>query len=565
MTQGSDDVVVAVVDTGVRFDHPDLKRVSAGGRLLDGYDFISELGIAGDGDGRDTNASDPGDWCDGEASSWHGTRVAGIVGALTDNAIGVAGTTWRGRILPVRGLGKCGGTDSDLIAGMLWAAGIPVAGVPANPNPAKVINLSLGSSGACPASWRDAISQVVARGALVVVSAGNEGGPVGAPANCPGVAGVGAIRHAGTKVGFSNLGREVAISAPGGNCVNTSGACLFSIDTTSNAGTTSPGAHTYTDQNDVNVGTSFSAPIVAGVAALMVAVNERLSPAELIRRLQSGSKPFPRSASVADCHVPTGPGDVQIGECNCTTATCGAGMVNARGAVLEALRPAAVASANPTNATTGQVVNLDGSSSFAANGRSIVAYAWTVASSSGPAPTIANADSPNASFTATSDGAVTLRLAVTDDQGARDSVDVGVNGPGPGITVTVSPGSATVRVGTAQAFSAAVSNTADTQVTWQVDGVAGGNATVGTITSAGVYTAPATVPSPATVTVRAVSKADSARFGSAAVTITAAPTGGGGDGGGGGGGGGGAVDAAWLLAGLLMLALRAPAFSRKAA
>lgn len=554
-TQGSDDVVVAVVDTGVRFDHPDLKRVSAGGRLLDGYDFINDLEVANDGNGRDPDASDPGDWCDGDDSSWHGTRVSGIVGALTDNATGVAGTTWRGRILPVRGLGKCGGNDSDLVAAVLWASGISVAGVPANPNPAKVINLSFGSSGACPASWRDAISRVVARGVLVVVSAGNEGGPVGSPANCPGVAGVGAIRHAGTKVGFSNLGRELAISAPGGNCgVSGTGACLFSIDTTSNSGTTTPGAHTYTDQDSFNVGTSFSAPIVAGVAALMAAVNGQLGSAQLIRRLQNGSKPFPRTASVPDCHVPAGPADLQVSECNCTTDTCGAGMVNARGAVLEALRPAAVASANPTTATTGQVINLDGSSSFAANGRSIVSYAWTVAASSGPAPTIANADSPNASFTTTGDGTVALRLTVTDDQGAQDFADVNVNGTVQAITVTVSPGSATVQVGAAQAFSAAVANTANAQVTWQVDGIAGGNSTVGTITPAGVYTAPATVPSPATVTVRAVSSADNARFGSAQVTITAAPTGSAGNGGG--GGGGGAFDAAWLLAGLLGLARR---------
>jgi serine protease len=346
------------------------------------------------------------------------------------------------------------------------------------------------------------------------------------------------------------------VSAPGGNCVNTTGPCLFSIDTTSNAGTTTPGAHTYTNQTNINVGTSFSAPIVTGVAALMAAVNERLTAAHLIRRLQLGSKPFPRVASVPDCHVPTGPADVQASECNCTTETCGAGMVNARGAVLEALRPVAVASANPSTATTGEVVALDGSGSFASNSRSIVSYAWTVAAASGPVPTIANADSPNATFTTTSDGAVTLRLTVTDDQGAQDSADVNVNGTVQAITVSVSPGSATVQVGTTQAFSAGVANTANTQVTWQVNGVTGGNSTVGTISAAGTYTAPATVPTPATVTVRAVSNADNARFGSAQVTITAAPTGGGGNGGGGGGGGGGAVDAAWLLAGLLMLARR---------
>jgi serine protease len=551
-TQGADDVVVAVLDTGVRFDHPDLKRVAAGGRLLDGYDFITDATRANDGNGRDADASDPGDACQGSGSSWHGTRVSGIVGALTDNATGVAGITWRGRILPVRGLGNCGGADSDLIQAVLWAAGLPVTGVPDNPNPAKVINMSFGSSGACPASWQDAISQVVARGVLVVVSAGNEGGPVDSPANCPGVAAVAAIRHAGTKVGFSSLGRQIALSAPGGNCVNPTGACLYSIDTTTNAGTTTPGTNTYSDQFDFNVGTSFSAPIVAGIAALMTAVNGRLDSAQLIRRLQGGAKPFPKSSdtSIPDCHVPTGAGDLQTSECNCTTDTCGAGMANARGAVTEALRPVAVARANPTTAATGQAVDLDGSTSFASNGRSITTYAWTVVAASGPAPVIANANTPTASFTTTDNGALALRLTVTDDQGAQDSADVSVNGTVPAITVMVSPSAASVGAGGTQAFSATVANTPNTAVTWQVNGVTGGNSTVGTVSLSGLYTAPVTVPSPATVNVRAISDVDNSRFDSAQVTITPAFN----TGGGGNGGGGGAIDAAWLLVCLVMLA-----------
>ncbi|HET9693865.1 MAG TPA: S8 family serine peptidase [Steroidobacteraceae bacterium] len=545
-TQGSDEVVIAVVDTGVRFDHPDLRRVAAGGRLLDGYDFISDAGVANDGNGRDADASDPGDWCGNDPSSWHGTRVSGIVGALTDNATGVAGITWQGRILPIRGLGKCGGQDSDLIAGVLWAAGIHVSGVPDNPNPAKIINMSLGSNGTCPASWQDAIDQVVARGVLVVVSAGNDGGPVDSPANCTGVAAVAAIRHAGTKVGFSNLGSEIALSAPGGNCVNVTGPCLYSIDTTSNNGDTTPGANTYTDEFHYNVGTSFSAPIVAGIAGLMTAVNGRLDPAQLIRRLQDGARPFPSSpdSTVPDCRVPTGGDDFQTSECNCTTAACGAGMANANGAVTEALRPVAVATAGPTAAAAGQVVSLGGAGSFAANGRSITGYTWTVVGSDGPAPVIANANTPNASFTTTDDRWVTLRLTVTDDQGAQDVVDVTVNA----VTVAVSPGSASIRAGGGtQAFTATVGNTSNTAVTWQVNGVTGGNSTVGTISASGVYTAPATVPSPATVTVRAVSNADDTRFDTAQVTVTATASNSGG-----GGGGGGAIDAVWLLSCLLL-------------
>jgi serine protease len=479
--------------------------------------------------------------------------VSGIVGALTNNATGVAGATWRGRILPVRALGKCGGDDSDLIPAVLWAAGIHVNGVPDNPDPAKIINMSLGSSGACPASWQDAISQVVARGVLVVVAAGNEGGPVDSPANCPGVAAVAALRHIGTKVGFSSLGRKIALSAPGGNCVNTSGACLYSIDSTSNDGTTTPGTNTYTDQTDFNVGTSFSAPIVAGIAGLMTAVNSGLRAAQLIRRLQSGAKPFPKSSdtTVPDCHVPTGGSDLQTTECNCTTDTCGAGMANANGAVTEALRPVAVATSNPTVAASGQTVSLDGSGSFASNGRSITNYAWTVVASSGQAPVIANADTQSGSFTATNNGTLTVRLTVTDDQGAQDSADVTVNTPAADITVTVSPASASVSAGGGtQAFTATVANTSNTAVTWQVNGLAGGNSTVGTISPSGLYTAPATVPSPSTVTVRAISDADNTRSGSAQVTITPRSHS---SGGGHGGGGGGAIDAAWLLTCLMTL------------
>ena len=138
----------------------------------------------------------------------------------------------------------------------------------------------------------------------------------------------------GTKVGFASLGPEVAIGAPGGNCVNvTGGPCLFSIDTTSNAGTTTPGAFTYTNQTNVNVGTSFSAPIVSGIVGLMAGANGNLGSAQLLARLREGATtPFPVSPdpAIPMCHVPANQNDLQTGECNCTTSTCGAGMANAR-------------------------------------------------------------------------------------------------------------------------------------------------------------------------------------------------------------------------------------------
>src|SRR5262249_6377226 len=229
---------------------------------------------------------------------------------------------------------------------MRWAAGLHVTGVPDNAHPAQIINMSLGGMGACTPAEQTVISEVVAAGVTVVTSAGNEGGPVDSPANCAGVAGIAGLRHAGTKVGFSSLGPEVALAAPAGNCVNTSGACLFSIDTTLNNGTTTPTTNRYYDQLNPNLGTSFSAPIVAGIAGLMASVNANLKPAQLIARLKEGTRRFPISSdsTVPTCHVPASSSDVQDSECNCTTSTCGAGMADASLAVKAAVRPIAAIS-----------------------------------------------------------------------------------------------------------------------------------------------------------------------------------------------------------------------------
>jgi serine protease len=442
---GSAGVVVAVLDTGARFDHPDLQRAAAGGRLLPGYDFVSgdrdgSFTTANDGDGRDPDASDPGDWvtdteaklpfysdCTASSSSWHGTRVAGIIGARSNNSTGIAGLTWASWILPVRVLGKCGGYDSDILAAIRWAGGLSVGGVPANPYPARIINLSLGSTGACPASYQTVIDELAARGVLVVASAGNESGPVGAPADCKGVVSVVALRHVGTKVGFSNLGAEATIGAPGGNCVNTGAGqpCLFSIDTTTNSGTNTPTTDSYTDQQNYNVGTSFSAPIVSGVAALMLSVNQNLSTSQLIARLRRGATPYPPAPSgLALCRVPTSATDLQSSECACTTAACGAGMTNAVGALREARRPiAAIAVQGAVSA--GQNLVLQGAGSAASCGRRIVSYAWAVTSGSA-ASLVSGANAASATVLAPATGSVRLQLTVTDDVGAIDSAEVTV-------------------------------------------------------------------------------------------------------------------------------------------
>jgi serine protease len=443
---GTNGVVIAELDTGVRFDHPDLIRANSAGRLLPGHDMISadsgsNFFTANDGNGRDTDPSDPGDWVTGPDvaapnnqctevgdSSWHGTRVAGILGALTNNSAGVSGMTWVPWILPVRVIGKCGGFNSDVLAGMRWAAGLSVPGVPANPYPADIINVSLGGVGPCSGSDQTTVTEVTNSGALLVVSAGNEGGPVDSPANCAGAAAILGLRHAGTKVGFSSLGPEIALGAPGGNCVNTGAGqpCLFSIDTTTNDGATVPTTNSYTTQLNFNVGTSFSAPIVAGIAGLMKATNGNLSPAQLIARLREGAtKPFPVSSDpmVPQCHVPTGPNDIQDAECSCTTAACGAGMANAQGAVNAALRPIAAVNV-PGAIGPGATVTLAGGGSAASCGRTISTYLWTVVQPTASPPTITDANLASASINAPNAGTYTLRLTVTDDQGRTDSADL---------------------------------------------------------------------------------------------------------------------------------------------
>ena len=207
--------------------------------------------------------------------------------------------TWNPYILPVRALGKCGGYDSDIMAGMRWAAGLTVTnadGTPVidNPFPVDIINLSLGGSGTCPSSYQSLITTLTGMGVLTVVSAGNASGPVDSPANCAGVLAVAGLRNVGTKVGYSSLGPEVGVAAPAGYRVDTTGTtCLRSIDTTTNSGATTPLANTYTNELNPNLGTSFSAPIVSGVAALMRAVNGNLTPAQLIARIEASATPYP--------------------------------------------------------------------------------------------------------------------------------------------------------------------------------------------------------------------------------------------------------------------------------
>jgi serine protease len=361
-----------------------------------------------------------------------------VLGALTNNNTGIAGMTWNPYLLPVRALGKCGGLDSDIIVGIQWAVGMHVNGVPDNPYPADIINLSLGGTGsACPTAYQNLITQLTKMGVLVVASAGNESGPVDIPANCPGVLAVAGLRNVGTKVGYSSLGPEIAIGAPAGNCVNaTAGSpCLRSIDTTLNEGATTPGANSYSDQTNSNLGTSFSAPIVSGIAALMRAANANLTPPQIIARMKASATPYPQPAGVPQCIN----GSTSNVECACTTTaptTCGAGMVNALSAVKAALNPIAAVKI-PAGFTSGSgTFDAGGSAPACGAGGlarvTIASYSWT----SSPAIQIVSGGSSSA-VNVMATGVGTLTLVVTDSAGNTDTAVVNFKASG---AMTLAPG-----------------------------------------------------------------------------------------------------------------------------
>ncbi len=340
---GSAAATVAVLDTGITA-HPDL-----GGRVLPGYDFVSDPLFANDGNGRDADPSDPGDWvsaadrgnsrfasCAEQRSSWHGTLVAGLVAATPNNAEGVAGVMLQGRVLPVRVAGKCGATVADIVDGLRWAAGLPVAGVPANANPARILNVSFGGSSACGPEYQAAIDEVRnSRGAVVVAAAGNEFGAPTRPANCSGVVGVAAINRDGFKTHYSNFGAALAasgIAAPGGDD-NQGGTWKSLADggivSVWNDGTQGPGSPSYA----ALFGTSFAAPQVSGTLALMLAVNPALSAEQLIAGLRAAARPHVSSPLIGACS------EANPGRCICSTATCGAGILDAEQALRFAQSP----------------------------------------------------------------------------------------------------------------------------------------------------------------------------------------------------------------------------------
>ena len=373
ITTGSANVRVAVIDTGALVNHPDLAD-----RFVGGYDMIADCAVANDGQpapctwsnqepnmfSRDGNPADPGDWitanesagygiskppydwfvdCYVESSTWHGTHVSGTIGATPNNGIGIAGINWVSKIVPVRVLGKCGGYTSDISDAIVWAAGGAVAGEPVNANPVRVMNLSLGGGGACPPVEQSAINTALALGAVVVVSAGNSNDNADdySPASCSGVITVAATTKTGLRARYSNYGASVDIAAPGGNADGIDPDILSTL----NSGGTAPNNNGY---NYVRyAGTSMAAPHVTGVASLMFSVNPALTPAQVLSKIQTSARSFPTSGPACN---PT----PQPSACKCTTALCGAGILDAGTAVAAALNSgsALASSSNPGSAGT---------------------------------------------------------------------------------------------------------------------------------------------------------------------------------------------------------------------
>ncbi|MEH0547732.1 S8 family serine peptidase [Streptomyces sp. B21-105] len=288
-------VTVAVIDTGY-VAHSDLAA-----NIVGGYDFISDTAVSVDGNGRDSNPADPGDWYNANecgagipasTSSWHGTHVAGTIAAATNNGKGVAGIAYGAKISPLRVLGKCGGYDSDIIDAITWASGGTVSGVPANSNVAKVINMSLGGDGACSSATQSAITAAVNRGTTVVVAAGNESDNVANhnPGNCNNVISVAATNRSGAKASYSNYGSLVDISAPGGQ---TSTGTANGILSTLNSGTKTPSSESYAYYQ----GTSMATPHIAGLVALMKSANPALTPAQIETAIKNNARALPGACS----------------------------------------------------------------------------------------------------------------------------------------------------------------------------------------------------------------------------------------------------------------------------
>jgi serine protease len=385
--------VVAVLDTG-QTDHVDLAA-----NLVAGYDFISDTFVSRDGDLRDADPNDEGDWTQSNDcgfgsparnSSWHGTHVAGTIAAVTDNSIGVAGVAFGAQVQHVRVLGRCGGYLSDIADGIIWASGGNVSGAPVNTTPASVINMSLGGGGSCGSTYQNAINQAVSNGATVVVSAGNSDVDASnaRPANCNNVITVAASGQTGARAGYSNYGSLVEITAPGGDFNVGNG-----VASTLNDGTTIQGGDIYVYYQ----GTSMAAPHISGLVAMMMQVDPTLTPAAVSQTIQDNARPMPVSCPLG----------------------CGAGLADAEATLLALGNepPPPPANLPPAANFSFSCVELacQFNVSSSVDDGSITSRLWNFGDGN-------TSTAINQSHTYASGGAYDVTLAVTDDDGATDSI-----------------------------------------------------------------------------------------------------------------------------------------------
>ncbi|KRA14872.1 S8 family serine peptidase [Lysobacter sp. Root604] len=396
-------VVVAVIDSGIML-HNDLNA-----NILPGYDMVTSTtggtrqqcadvgaltgcGKSDDGNGRDADPTDSSV----AGTGAHGTHVAGTIAAVTNNGIGVAGVAYGAKVVPIRVLGNQGfGDDSDIVDAITWASGDTVPGVPANANPAKIINMSLGGSvqGSCAnaaPAYKAAIDRAIAKGSVVIAAAGNDNIDIvngnfkgvivdSVPASCGGVISVAASNKSGSRSSFSSWGATIDITAPGGENVS-GGGVLSTVPTNAYEG---------------YAGTSMAAPHASGVAALIVAASPTsMTPVQIEQVLEGTARPI----------VPS--------KCS---GGCGAGIIDAAAAV------AAVSGGTPgnqapvanfTSSASGLTVSFTDTSSDSDG--SIASRSWSFGDGT-------NSTSANPSKTYSAAGTYTVSLTVTDNGGASNT------------------------------------------------------------------------------------------------------------------------------------------------
>lgn len=373
-TTGSPDVIVAVVDSGVLLNHPDLID-----QLVPGYDFVSDSARALDGDGIDPDPNDPGDREFGGSSSFHGTHVAGTVAARTDNATGIASVGWQTRIMPMRALGEGGGSTFDIVQAVRYAAGLPNNSGTTPAVPADIINLSLGSSFSSQ-SEQEAYTAAIQAGVIIIASAGNDASNLPSyPAAYDGVIGVSATTITNDIASYSNFGSSIDVAAPGGSNItdlNGDGLGDGVISTTGDDSAGGPIEFGYLSQS----GTSMAAPHVAGVAALMKAIHPALTPAQFNAALSAGELTDDLGDPGRDDHF-------------------GYGLINAQKAVITATRLANGQGIDPGPILTASAstLNFGGfNNTLSLNLQNVGTGNLTISGASANAPWIALAPPPTA-------------------------------------------------------------------------------------------------------------------------------------------------------------------------